>query len=605
MWSRREVRLDIVNVEQVLAGEGSEGGALRLHRLNALRPRPEPYFALLCQAHGTIHASSARIGNANSQAVAPRYRAFLNDAVESQAQLAITPEYSVPWPIIGEIIEGTQRPPKGSLWVLGCESIAPSDLESLRVTVNGRPDVRLIHECFDPQKRAQTAFVSPLVFVFWAVDTLGTDVLCLLVQFKTIASRDSGHVELQSLYLGTRLYKFMPDAGDIALLGLNCSDAFGFTNDLVEEHSTNLLLVHVQLNQKPAHKDYAAYRDRLIAVASDNNVEVVALNWAANVLIEDGTEPWSSIAGSAWYIAPRGVTLTDAGVNKLHRKGMYYSLVGQRWHGFYLGFAPHSLLVKKRPVFATGPQVLAARIPPEVVARRVWDCQKGAWIDDAANDGFDAFIEQYEPLQATLPDLCKQDPLAVERALELLEGPTGSVSRWHTLKELSALRVADGESLRRVTVSQETDTGREGVVFRRGRARRAQAAVTIPGQELEWPSRVADLAAGFRYRWSRNDPHSNVEPIGGGRPAAFVYLGENAELDTLDNVHAKLRKARGIHALEALDQANDDPNDAINLAQDRLCVIYRENHKLRFYRPPGHALITDPDGAGTDDIAGA
>ena len=596
--------MQIVDVEQLLTDDGNTEGPLRLSRLSALQPRPEPYFALLCQAHGTIHASAARIGNTDSQAVLPMYRAFLNDAVASQAQLAITPEYSLPWALITKIIEGTPRPPKGSLWVLGCESITPSELDTLQIAVNGNAAVRIIHESLEPQQRAQTVFMDPLVFVFWAVDTGGADVLCLLVQFKTVASLDPVHVELQSLCLGTNVYKFTAHAGDVSLLALICSDAFQFTNALVDEHCTDLLLVHIQLNRRPAHIDFSAYRSRLFSVASNNNVEVICLNWAANVLIEGSADTWNSIAGSAWYIAPRGVTLTDADVNQLHRGGMYYSIVGERWHSLYLDYEPHSVLLSKQPVFAIGPQVLAARVPPQVIDRRAWDPQQGAWIRVAADDGFETFIQQYEPLQATLPQLCRQDPLAVERALELLEGPEGHVSDWHTLNELSALKVADEESLRRVTVSQETNTARQGVTFRRRRARCAQTAATIPGQPLVWPTPVADLADGFRYRWTNDDPHSNVEPVAGGRPAAFVYLGDNPEADALENVYNKLKRARRIHAFTASDQAGVDPSDAVTFAQDRLCVVYRRNHTLQFYRPPEYASITAPAGVQVDDIAG-
>ena len=533
------------------------------------------------------------------------YRAFLNDAVASQAQLAITPEYSVPWALIGEIAQGTLRPPKGSLWVLGCESIAFSELDILQSAVTGASGACLIHEGFEPQQRAQTAFVSPLVFVFWAVDTAGADVLCLLVQFKTVAARDPHHVELQSLYLGASVYKFTAYAGDVSLIALICSDAFEFTNALVDEHCTNLLLVHIQLNQKPAHIDYSAYRSRLFSVASNNNVEVLCLNWAANVLLEESADTWNSIAGSAWYVAPRGITPTDAEVNRLHQSGIYYSIVGERWHSFYLNYAPHSVLMKKQPVFASGPQVLAPRVSPRVVRRCAWDPQQGAWISVSADDGFDTFIQQYKPLQATLSQLCAQDPLAVERALELLEGPEGHVSHWHTLKELSALKVADEESLRRVTVSQETDTARQGVIFRRRRARCAQTAATVPGQPLVWPTPVADLADGFRYRWTNDEPHSNVEPVVAGRPATLVYLGDNVEDDRLENVYAKLNKARKIHAFNTSLQANVDTSDAVSLAPDRLCVVYRRNHTLQFYRPPEYASITDPPRVQMDDIAGA
>ena len=595
----------IIDVGQFLAQDGDAEASLRMSRLSALEPRTEPYFALLCQAHGTIHTSAGRIGNSDSQAVLPMYRAFLNDAVESQAQLAITPEYSVPWALIREIIQGTPRPPKGSLWVLGCESITLSELDTLRIAVNGSAAVRLIHESLEPQQRAQTAFVDPLIFVFWAVDTAGTDVLCLLVQFKTVASRDPDHVELQSLCRGTSVYKFTAHAGDVSLLTLICSDAFEFTNTLVDEHCTNLLLVHIQLNRRPAHIDYSAYRSRLFSVASNNNVEIICLNWAANVLLEESADTWNVIAGSAWYIAPRGVTPTDADVNRLHQGGMYYSIVGERWHSFYLNYAPHSVLLRKQPVFAAGPQVLAPRITPQVVARRNWNLQQGAWTSVTADDGFDTLIQQYEPLQAMLLQLCRQDPLAVERALELLEGPKGHVYDWYKLKELSALKVADEESLRRVTVSQETDPVRQGVAFRRRRARCAQTAATIPGQVLVWSTPVADLADGFHYRWTKDEPHSNVEPIAGGHPAAFVYLGDNPEADTLANIYTKLNRARRIHASTASVQAGVDPSDAVSLAQDRLCVVYRQNHTLQFYRPPEYASITDPAGVQVDDIAGA
>ena len=533
------------------------------------------------------------------------YRAFLDDAVESQAQLAITPEYSVPWALIAEIMDGGPCPPKGSLWVLGCESITPSELDTMQTVGGGGGVVRLIYESFDPQQRVQTAFVSPLVFVFWAVDTAGVDVLCLLVQFKTIAARVSGDVELQSLYLGTKVYKFTAETGDISLLALICSDAFEFTNELVDEHCKDLLLIHMQLNQRPAHQDYAAYRSRLFAVASKNKVEVICLNWSADVLVEGGVDPWISIAGSAWYLAPDGLKPTDADVNRLHQGGMYYSMVRERWHAFYLSYAAHSILVKKQPVFATGFQVVAPRMPPRVERRRAWDSGKGAWIDDEADDGFDTLMQQYRPLQTTLPALCGQDPLAVERALELLEGPSGSASGWHTLKELSALKVGDEESLRRVTVSQESSIAREGVIFRRRRARRAQTAVTIPQQQLTWPTPVEDLADGFCYRWTEDEPHSNVEPFGGGRPAAFVYLGEDVEPDALANMYAKLKKGRRNHAFEVCEQKNIDPGEAISVAQDRLCVVYRQNHTLRIYRPPAYASIVDSEGVEVDDIAGA
>ena len=309
--------------------------------------------------------------------------------------------------------------------MLGCESIGFSELETLQVATNGAAGICLLHEEIDPQQRAQRTFLDPLVFVFWAVDTAGTDVLCLLVQFKTVPSRDPDHVELQSLYLGTSVYKFTADAGDVSLIALICSDAFDFSDNLVDEHCRNLLLVHVQLAQKPAHIDYAAYRSRLFSVATNNCVEVICLNWAANVLLEENTDPWNTIAGSGWYTSPRGFTPTDTDVNLLHQGGMYYSIVGKRWHCFFLDYAPHSVLLRKQPVFSAGPQAVAPRLPPQVIDRRAWDPKEAAWTTASADDGFSAFVRHYGVLQTMLPQLCLQDPLAIERALELLEGTIG------------------------------------------------------------------------------------------------------------------------------------------------------------------------------------
>ena len=376
--------MEIVDVQQLLLEQNDTGGPLQLGRLSALLPHAQPYSALLCQPHGTIHASHARIGNSDVHTVLPMYRAFLQYAVDSQAQLTITPEYSIPWSLIGEIIHGAPRPPQGTLWVLGCESIAFNDLDALRTAVNDIPNVTLMHESIDHQQRAAKSFLDPLVFLFWATDTTGNEVLCVLVQFKTVPSRDADHVELQSLYRGTRVYKFTAEPTDVSLIALICSDAFEFDDNLVDQYCSNLLLVHIQLTRKPAHVDYAAYRSRLFSVATNNYVEIICLNWAANVVFDGKEGTWNSIAGSGWYISPRGFTPTDTDVNVLHRKGMYYSIVGRRWHCFYLDYAPHSVLLRKQPVFATGPQVLAPRLAPQVVDRRSWDPQQDAWTTDSA-----------------------------------------------------------------------------------------------------------------------------------------------------------------------------------------------------------------------------
>lgn len=597
--------MDIVGVATALSEHPDPNRTLRIKPLDALEPTPEPYLALLCQPHGVIHASASRMGNADPGVVAPKYRRLLDESVRTRAQLVVTPEYSVPWVVVDDIVSGAVRPATGALWALGCESIAPHELSALRERLEASDDVRLVHEPLNQTKVAQRSFINPLVYVFWCLDSADRDVLCLLVQFKTVVSRDEGHVEVTSLYTGDRVYKFNADSGGIALIGLICSDAFGFTNQLVDDHYNRLLVLHIQLNQRPGHSDFSTYRQRLVQIASNSNTEVLCVNWAAGLAVDGGSQqPWNTISGSAVYCSPQTVRVEDGDVDSLHADGVYYSMVGKRWHGFFLHFGEHALLLRKQHVFANGPQAIVQLIPPQVVERLTWDKESMTWTPTRADDGFELFIQSYQPLGTVLQQLFSASPLAVERAIELLHGPTGQPQTWYTLSRLPALHVGEEESLRRITVSQEVDAARAGVAFRRERARLAQSAATIQNAAPKWPPAVVDLAGGFKFRWTSSDPHRNVEPAdGAGTPATLVYLGENPEGDRLSNVHSMLVKALRVDAAQRCP-LDGDVGAAVAAAVDRLCIAYKRGHELLFFRDPHQASITEPRGAVIDDIAG-
>ena len=123
---------EITPVQTVLA---SRDRPLSLRPLDALQARPAPYQALLCQPGGTLESSPQRIGNLDSTAAAPAYRALLGKATTSHADLVLTPEYSVPWSVFNDIIQGHLIPPEGALWALGFESITPVELRRLAAAV--------------------------------------------------------------------------------------------------------------------------------------------------------------------------------------------------------------------------------------------------------------------------------------------------------------------------------------------------------------------------------------------------------------------------------------------------------------------------------------
>lgn len=584
--------MQVKDVSTLLAGQDN-ARTLSIHPLSALEPQLDLYRAMLCQPRGAIRANDDGIGNADVAAAAKMYEAVLREAVTRDSDLVVLPEYSVPWSVIRGIVAGDFRPSPGSLWALGCESITPDDLDQFKTENTNRDYIRVIYEPWDRRQRSQKRFIDPLVYVFWARTTAGLSVLCFLVQFKTVPCRDDDNLELRSLYLGKDIYCFCNPAGSIRLLGFICSDAFGFDDALIRQYLTDVLILHIQLNKTPGNPVYSAYRTRLYAEASHNNVEILCLNWAAGVTTEGDRSPWNLIGGSCWYVSPPGCRVNDDDVNRLHATGVYYSLLDTRWHGFFLNFSSHLVIFEKRRVVVAGAQILAPRLPPRVVIRKAWDTQTESWLESAANDGFALMLGGYGALLPALAEMCQRDPLAVERAMELLEGPEGTASEWFNVKQLLAFRVADHESLRRVTANQEDDRERAGVKFRHNRIRKAVAAVNVPGQQMRWPAGASDLEGGFVFQWVSAMPHCNIVPVGeGGRPATLIFLGDEPDSREITNVYNKLSKA-------LRKQAIGDPSRAT----DRLCVVYRRNNKLEAHKPSDWASITEPSAGLEDDIA--
>lgn len=596
--SSRDQEMRVVSVTDFLGATGGE--PLTLEPLAVLSPRREPYHVLIYQPDGTIHASASRIGHVNGAQELSKYVGMLQEAISRRAQLVVAPEYSVPWLIFDRIAKGDLRPPPACLWALGFESITPDQLDALRTGLATEPGVALLYEGISPEQRVQKTFLNPLVYVFWTSNRSGDEVLCILVQFKTVPCSDDDHVELRQMCLGTTVYKFSQGHPTVHLLGLICSDAFEFRDEDVDTHCADVLLLHIQLNKAPAHRVYAAYRARFCAVATANNAEILCVNWSAGVRFEGSAAAFNEIAGSAWYVSPRAGQVSDEDVNDQHHQGIYYSLLDKRWHVFYLNYSAHLVVIEKQPVYATGPQVLAPRLAPKLRARCAWIEEARQWGPVLADDGFDAFIADFGPLAETLPALRRENPLAVERALELLGGTDGSPSDWYALKHLRSVHVADEESMRRLTVCQETNRNRAGVFYRRERMKKARVAIQLPDGTLNWPKGAVDLSGGYVFRWHAERPHCNIEPLAGsGEPATLVLLGDEPGADELSNVFAKL--SRSLRTEAALRSIDEDINQ--DKALDRLCIVYNRAMKFECYQVAGSHSISEPMNDGEDDIA--
>lgn len=598
----------IIEVEQVLREQATP---LRLKSLQALNPAREPYRAILLQPTGLIEANEQRVGHADMELGHALCSGFLDSAVRQHADLAVAPEYCVPWTVVEEVVAGRYRPPQGSIWVLGCESISPNALQDLGNRFQATGDCVFLHESFDPRQAAQRRYVDPLLYVFWAQDSDGQSVLVLLVQLKTVACRDYRDVEQTSLSLGQAVYVFNRGVGNMCLASIICSDAFDFTEHVGELH-INCLLIHIQLNPKPAHADYASYRTRLCSIGSNNHVELLCLNWAQNVMeVKDGGQisGWNNVAGSAWYAPPAKFSADDGLIDALHHRGLYYCLLDQRWHAFFLNYEGQIILLQKQKLMFPGEQALAPKNFIQVEERWIWKADSSSWEPGAvANDGFAEALAGYRSISADLLRASMASPLAVERAIEILMGPRGKPTTWYTTKELDALRLdRDEESIRRVTVHQDKDVNRPGVSYRTLRLQRAHDAIGLAQSAVPWPAAVRDLAQGFKFSWRLQAPHHNIEPTSGGLgSAALVYLSDQANDAAIESAHQMLRSALTTQAADKAIKADlsaEEISDAIVRAQDRICVVFRRDNQYCVRGPKGTNLIDIPASASPVDFS--
>ena len=585
-------------------------GDLKLVPLRALLPTRDPYNVLLLQPTGPIVGSAERVGNEDATRAEHVCRSFLQKAAQVPADLVVTPEYCLPWTLVQEIraTASKLRPSDGAIWVLGCESITPMELAAAVVKIREAGNF-VYHETLDTAETASKVYVDPLVYVLWCTDAAGSRVLSLIVQFKTEASRDLLDVEVRSLCLGNVVYSFNRGINKIALISIICSDAFAFNEQLINDYHPNCLLIHIQLNQKPAHHDYAAYRTQLCKVGSRSNVELLCLNWAGAILERIGNgelKNWQNNSGSAWYVPPAKFNALETHIVDAHRFGLYYSLVADRWHTFFLNSEPHALLLQKQKVLVHDcSQALMPAFCVTVAGRWVWNTSDDLWADKmSADDCFGTVLATYHALPVQLTSLANISPIAVERALELLSGPSTKPESWFRVDVLECMHVAAQESIRRITVNQEPDPNSPGVPYRRSRLQRAQDAITLPGHGVPWPPTLKDLEDGFSFQWSEGAPHYNVVAKNSDAPAALIYLADQSNEDLVDKAYTFASGAILPHALKMAIGNSADPMDAIARARDRLCVVYRMDHALKVWGPDRTSRIDRPPETSAVDIAG-
>ena len=134
---------------------------------------------MVLQWGGSIHATNDSVQNADQDSARTQLDAFFALAADENPDLLITPEYSTPWSSVRRILNGEVGPSPGALWIMGCESITPNELEELT------HEFEAIEWIFDPVTTiAEKNFVDPACLVMNGTRQDGTPILVVAVQFK-------------------------------------------------------------------------------------------------------------------------------------------------------------------------------------------------------------------------------------------------------------------------------------------------------------------------------------------------------------------------------------------------------------------------------------
>ncbi|MGZ5447930.1 MAG: hypothetical protein ACXW5U_07370 [Thermoanaerobaculia bacterium] len=574
----------------VSAAEILERAGIGEPDLHVLRPNYENYRALFMQPHGEIDASPNGVINKDPDSAQQQHRSFLARSSAVDADLVLTPEYSTPWDVLIDVVSANEGPAPGKLWVLGCESLRVAEIEGLQQRFGASAVV-----IFEAMPQNSVRFVDPLAYVFQGDligEGAGTQTI-VLIQFKTHPMGDDDHFELKGLEIGTQVYQFGKAGIGIRLSTLLCSDAFALTDNEAKEVYDRGLIIHLQLNPSPRQTQYRAYRDRLFQFQGDAT-EIICLNWARNVTewCSEGRKNWNNIAGSAWYLRPDKFDFRDHTIDANHRRGLYYTwLHPQRCNALFLNHEPAVFEFETTKVAHVAvPASVSRRRGPQLVRVYTWDAAKTEWAETSElDDGFSAIVSEAGDAAEELADLERASPSAAERLLALSAGYVEAGENWHDTRILDSFKIDVNEVIFRLTYCQEVDQA--AARFKISRLRQLARLRRILINDTGLSPALADLREGFRFTWSSDFPHANVDARAGR--ATLVYVGEGASRAQADAVFRRLAESLRRTAPQGRDRS----------ARQRLSVWFEDGGVLCRFDGSRYTQIDEADSESEFDIA--
>lgn len=428
----------------------SEGRQLQQPELRCLTQDAELYHTLLLQIREDITYDETGIWITNAERGEAKFNSFFQLAAERQVELAVTPEYSCPWSMISRLVKEDRMPERQRLWIAGCQSITAGGLSDFMAA---HPEVMWIVEQELIDKHLQDArFFDPVCLLLKTNDIHGQEQPVIIVQFKNLFFGGAGFEwEQENMIPGTKFYVLSNQIASTKLIVQICSDALLDVNfQQVEQNrflNMPLLLIHIQLNQRPFQANYKNYRSNLFKTGhkDDLNKEVLCLNWARGIMGEDGQD-WNVYGGSALYVKTTALNFTDERFNANHALGLYYNnWHTRRSHIYFFGYNEQVYLLRStKPSQLTADGSQMRRSGPELLALYHWE---NGWVASLlADDGFATLCATLAGEAGDLTCLTGNPlHLDVERLLELSLGALEPTAEWSRPDRLSAMKVRDDE----------------------------------------------------------------------------------------------------------------------------------------------------------------
>lgn len=529
----------IVDVREFLSTHGLSNPALEV-----LKATEQSYRALFFQPSGPFVGNETRIGPADMDLADRQATALLEMATNQGHHLVVTPEYYLPIKTLLDCIHGDSFPAADAIWVLGCESMTPAQLIDFKTRAESAGNCRVFYE-EDEAAPAQGNYFDPVAYCFISKDMeTEEDQRVVILQFKTISSKDEAYFENRVLRLGKVIYQFSGADNRLKLSSIICSDAFNIPsdNDLLVKLTENATLLHIQLNPKPRNADYLQYRvNTFRRNTRTSNCDIVCLNWAENIVFlenEGGkAHEWNNEAGSAWYLPHDRASSEDQHVEKNERNGLYYSWHRRGRHVLHFHYSPAVFEFSVPKLVHTGLQILTVSIGPILSARYIWHDTNG-WVSqvECADTGLTQMFASDADVNTAFTALAKDESrLRIERAVAICCGLTMGKDDWYRAHNLKSLAMEDDEVTKRLTVRLERNE--ESRKTRYGQLQSVSALHEILAT-TKLPLQISDLSdGGAQVYWSSKSPHTNIIKAG-LEPAHVVYLGFQPEQRTIEDASA-------------------------------------------------------------------